>query len=74
MAVEEVQRVNLLVQFYTLQMVKLWFVRLDFGEIFVVKVSTAFKFCVSKNNDSTSLVSYSQVFASLVERDGCEHV
>ena len=55
-------------------MVKLWFVRLDFGEVLVVKVSTAFEFCVSKNNDSTSLVSYSQVFASLVERDGREHV
>ena len=71
---QEFERVDLLIELKAFQMVKLWLVRLDFGEVSIVEVARIFQIRVSKDNDAAALVAHGEILSSLVKFNGGQDV
>jgi len=74
MVSKEIKSINFLVQLDALQVVKLWFVRLDLTEISVIEVTRVLQLKIPKDNDATTPVSNSEIFPTLVKSYGSEDI
>ena len=72
--INEFYCVYLFIQFNWFQMIKLWFMTLDLSEIPVIKVSGVFELVILENNDTTSLITYSKIFPSLIKFNSCQDI
>ena len=71
---QKFQRVDLLVEFDTLQVVKLGLMTLNLRKVAVVKVATIFELHVAEDDHAASSIPHRQVLTSLVKSDGSQNV
>lgn len=74
MMTKEIKSINFLIQLNAFQVVKLWLVWLDLTEISVIEVSRVLQLKISKDNDTTTPVSNSEILSTLVKSDGSEDI
>lgn len=55
-------------------MIELRLMRLNLSKVAIVKVSRILEFVVLEDYDSATLITYSQIISSLIERNGCQDV
>jgi len=74
LVVNELNGIDLLIQLYRLEMVKLGLVTLDLSEVSVVEIPRVLEFVILENDHTSTLISYCKIFSGFVKANGRENI